>query len=573
MKKKLLFFSGVIGMLLCCASCGNGTTANPDSISSDSLSIALGETAFNQHCSGCHNFKHDGIGPQLSGLTGKVSADWILHFIKNPQQAISSGDQRAAQLFKRYKTQMPSFSSLPDHDLNAIIAFLNIHRLSVQHRDKKLGMAITNPVPERIGLSNLVVNLKLIRQFPPSIDSGKHPAARITKLDFEPGTGDLFVLDLRGKLYKLQKNDQPVLWLDMAKWKPAFLNEPGLATGFGSFAFHPDYIRNGIFYTTHTEKAGTACADFGYPDSIKVAMQWVLTEWKAQDPSASGFSGTSRELLRINMVSGIHGVQEIAFNPFSKRGDKEYGLLYIGIGDGGSVDNGYPFLAHNLKMIYETILRIDPRGRNSLNGQYGIPRDNPFANNLDKIPKEIYAYGFRNPHRISWTKAGEMLACNIGQTNIESVNLIQPGHDYGWPVREGNFLLDPYGNLDTLYPLPANDSVFKFTYPVAEFDHDEGNAISGGFEYQGKTIPQLKGKYLFGDIPSGRLFFIETADIKSGEQAPVEEWKTALNGHPGTFRERIPAGRVDLHFGRDSQGELYILTKWDGKLYKLVSVQ
>ena len=570
---KLLLSYLVWGMLIFFLSCKNGNSGDRNLISADSASIASGEKAFNQHCSGCHNFSQDGIGPQLSGITTKVSADWILHFIKNPQQVISSGGERGRQLFKKYKTLMPSFSTLKETDLNAIIAFLNVHRTSVRSSEKEMGNAIANPIPERIPLSNLVIHLRLLTQFPPSVDSGKHPAARITKLDFEPGTGDLFVLDLRGKLYKLQKNNKPVVWMDMAELRPAFINEPGLATGFGSFAFHPDYARNGIFYTTHTEKAGSANADFRYPDSIKVAMQWVLTEWKAKDPGASKFSGTSRELLRINMVSGSHGMQEIVFNPLAKPGDKDYGLLYIGIGDGGAVDNGYPSFAHNLKTIWGTILRIDPGGRNSVNGHYGIPPDNPFVNNPGKIPGEIYAYGFRNPHRISWTRSGAMLACNIGQTNIESVNLIRPGHDYGWPVREGNFLLDPNGDLDKVYPLPANDSTFKITYPIAEFDHDEGNAISGGFEYQGNKIPRLKGKYLFGDIPSGRLFFIKTADIKQGKQAPVEEWKISLNGIPETFREIIGTGRVDIHFGRDSQGELYILTKSDGKLYKLMQAE
>lgn len=298
----------------------------------------------------------------------------------------------------------------------------------------------------------------------------------------------------------------------------------------------------------------------------------MLTEWKATDPNASSFSGTSRELLRVNMVSGIHGVQEIAFDPLLKPGDKDYGLLYVGVGDGGSVEGGYPFLTRGAGRIWGTILRIDPGGKNSANGHYGIPPDNPFVKNLqDKVSGEVYAYGFRNPHRISWTKSGEMLACNIGQTNIESVNLILPGHDYGWPVREGSFLIDPQGDLSRIYPLPANDADFKITYPVAEFDHDEGNAISGGFEYQGKEIPKLKGKYLFGDIPSGRLFYIETADIKQGKQTPIKEWKLSLNGSPETFRQVLGNSRVDLHFGRDARGELYILTKLDGKLYKLLS--
>ena len=175
-----------------------------------------------------------------------------------------------------------------------------------------------------------------------------------------------------------------------------------------------------------------------------------------KNPGADTFSGTSRELLRVDMVTDSHAVQDITFNPLSKPGDKDYGMLYIGIGDGGSVQVGYPFLLHGKETIWGTILRIDPMGRNSANGQYGIPPDNPFAQNQNtKALGEIYAYGFRNPHRITWIKSGEMLAFNIGQANIESVNLIIPGQNYGWPIREGNFVFNPYGDLSKVYQLPA----------------------------------------------------------------------------------------------------------------------
>jgi glucose/arabinose dehydrogenase len=272
------------------------------------------------------------------------------------------------------------------------------------------------------------------------------------------------------------------------------------------------------------------------------------------------------------MVQGIHGLQEIAFNPLAKKGDKDYGMLYIGIGDGGSVEKGYPFLIHSIEKIWGTILRIDPAGRNSGNGKYGIPADNPFAKSSDeKTLKEIYAYGFRNPHRISWSQSGQMLACNIGLTNIEALYIIKPGSDCGWPVREGKFLLNPYGNLDKVHPLPPGDSSYHITYPVAQYDHDEGKAISGGFEYQGNEVPELKGKYFFGDIPTGRLFFVNMTDLKQGISAPIKEWKVAINGVSKTLREICGTDRVDLHFGKDINGELYILTKPDGKMYQLAS--
>jgi glucose/arabinose dehydrogenase len=573
MKKKILIIAtAALLQIYLFSRCNSGTSVDNSSIPTDSATIAAGEASFNQYCSGCHNFRQDGIGPQLGGLTTKASADWIQHFIKNPQQIISSGDERARQMIKKYKVVMPSFPALKDDEVNAIIAFLHTHKSSGQQTAKEKGTELSNPIPDTIALSNLMVNLKMITQIPPSSEGGKLPLTRITKLGFRPNTDDLFIIDLRGKLYKLQ-HSKPMVYMDITKLKSKFIHEPGLATGFGSFAFHPGFAKNGLLYTTHTEAPGSGTADFGYADSIKVTLQWVLTEWKTENPGATTFSGTSRELFRVNMVSGIHGVQEITFNPLSKPGDNDYGLLYIGVGDGGSVENGYAFLAHSTEKIWGTILRIDPTDRNSANGRYGIPTDNPFAKNQNsKAIGEIYAYGFRNPHRITWTKSGKMLACNIGQGNIESLNLIMPGHDYGWPIREGTFVSsDVNENLGNVSPLPPNDSIYKITYPVAQYDHDEGQAISGGFEYWGTAIAELKGKFLFGDIPTGRLFYIDISGIKQGKQTPIKEWKILLNDTLRTLKQICGSDRVDLHFGKDSHGELYILTKADGKVYKLVS--
>jgi glucose/arabinose dehydrogenase/cytochrome c2 len=536
----------------------------------DSLKIARGNASFNKYCSGCHNFRQDGIGPQLGGLTTTVSPEKIRNFIKNPQEIINSGDKRAQRLFKKFKTVMPSFSMFTNNEINDIIAFLNTQGRPEFYTGKTAGNEVSNPVPEAIKLSNLVVGLKLLSQFPTSCDSCKMSVARITKLDYQPGTGTLFVGDLRGKLYKMD-GDKPVMFMDIATLKPKFIDHDGLATGFGSFAFHPQFKTNGLMYTTHSEPAGAAHADFSYADSIRVTLQWVLTEWKLDNPNAGTFSGTGRELLRVNLVAVNHGMQEITFNPLAKPGDEDYGLIYIGIGDGGSVENGYPSLDHSPEKIWGTVLRIDPTGRNSSNGQYGIPPQNPFVKNKDKKALgEIYAYGFRNPHRITWTKEKQMIVCNIGHGNIESVNLVEKGHDYGWPIREGTFLLNPYGNLNKVFALPANDSSYHVTYPIAQYDHDEGKAICGGFEYTGSAIPRLKGKFLFGDIPLGRLFYFDVADIKQGRQALIKEWRISINGTQKSLVDLCGNKRVDMHFGKDAAGELYIMTKADGKLYKLV---
>jgi mono/diheme cytochrome c family protein len=567
MKKQILTIVPASLLILYNSSCNLSTSSN-NSIATDSAAIAAGEKSFNINCSGCHNFRQDAIGPQLSGLTNEIPAEWIENFIKDPQQLINSKDGHAVQLHEKYKTTMPSFSYLKEDEIKNIIAFIHSHKENRRQEASDNDDAISNPIPEPIKLSDLVVQLQLVTQFPASSDNSKAPLARITELKIQPGTNDLFVVDLRGKLYTL-RNNKPVAYMDMAKLKSKFINEPGLATGFGSFAFHPDFPQNGLLYTTHSEATGSGKADFGYVDSIKVAMQWVLTEWKVNDLKSETFSGRARELLRVNFVSGIHGVQEIAFNPLSKKGDEDYGLLYIGVGDGGSVENGYQFLAHDKGKIWGTILRIDPSGRNSMNRQYGIPETNPFVKDKNALP-EIYAYGFRNPHRFAWNRKDEMLAFNVGHANIESIDVIKPGHDYGWPIREGNFLVNPYGDLKRIYSLPANDTVYKVTYPVAEYDHDEGKAISGGYEYLG-AISALKGKFLFGDIPTGRLFYIDTADIKQGRFATIREWKVSINGETRTLRQLCGNDRVDLHFGRDAKGELYIMTKADGKVFKLMS--
>ena len=562
-------------LLLCLAfpallSCHSSSNKSKDSISTDTAAISAGKALFEKNCLSCHSFEQDGIGPALGGITTHTPTDWIKNFIKNPLAIMQSDDTIAAQLRIRYKSVMPSFPQFSDDELTSIVAYLHTHTALPEER-KYVEGAIRDPIPEKIPLSKLVVNIKEIAHFPVSSADGKHPLTRITKLAPQPGTGDLFVNDLRGQLYKL-KDGRPAVFMDMNKLRPSFIAEPGLATGFGSFAFHPLFTRNGLFYTSHTEKPGKTKADFTYDDSIKVTLQWVLTEWKVNDVNADTFAGTSRELLRVNMVSYAHGMQEITFNPNAKAGSGDFGLLYIGIGDGSSVQEGYPSVPHGKNKVWGAILRIDPLGTNSKNGQYGIPADNPFARDKDPdTNKEIYAYGFRNPHRITWTRSNEMLVSNIGQTNIEALEWVRPGQDYGWPIREGGFVNDPKSDLNNIFALPADDSTYGFTYPVAQFDHDEGAAICGGYEYTGSDIPELKGKFLFGDIPSGRLFFINTTDVTRTGGAPIKEWKIAIGRKPASLREVCGGSRVDLHFGMDSQGGMYILTKADGKLYQLES--
>ena len=567
MKKRIIsIFTIACFLFYLFSNCNSGDDTRL--LPTDSITISKGQNSFANKCNSCHNFNYDGIGPQLAGVTSEKSVGWLKNFIRDPKKIIESGDTTGKKLFEKYKTLMPSFAYLPDEEINAILAFIDSKKKLERPVIQEDTNDIKNPIPDTIKSSDLVVDLNLVTQIPRSSD--EPPLTRITKLDYQPNTGDLFILDLRGKLYRLQNGEQKV-YMDMVSLKPKFINQPGLATGFGSFAFHPEFSKNGLLYTTHTEPPASAKADFSYPDSIPVLLQWVLTEWKT-DPLAFPFSGTGREILRIDMPTAIHGMQEITFNRLAKPGDKDYGLLYIGIGDGGSAEIGHALVSPIPDKIWGSIIRIDPSGNNSKNGKYGIPGSNPFyKTENEKSAPEIYAWGFRNPHRISWSKSGQLLAVNIGEHNIEALNIIEAGHFYGWPIREGTFLERFFYNTGKIYPLPGNDSVYHVTYPVAQFDHDEGVAISGGFEYRGTAIPQLAGKYLFGDIAAGKLFYVNMKDLRLGTQATIKKWKISFKGVPTTLAQLCGKDRVEMRFGMDSKGELYLLTKADGKVYKLAS--
>ena len=547
------------------------TETEEASFMGDELSVQHGQELFNQHCAACHNFQENGIGPNLSGVTSEVDKEWLVSFISNAPKMIESGDERANQLYEKYNLYMPTFDRLPEEQIEHILGF--IHKFSEGERRSQNNRpgGLLNPIAEKIPTSDLTLVLEELLTVPASAEAP--PLARINKLlAIESNQGErLFIHDLRGKLYEIVDNT-PRVYLDMVAEQPAFIDNPGFATGFGSFAFHPDFEKNGLFYTTHTEPKDAAPADFAIDDSIRVTLQWVLTEWKTDDPQADAFSGTYRELLRADMYGGAHGFQELTFNPLPTPGEADYGMLYLGVGDGSAALAGYPFLCNNKGKIWGTVLRIDPMGRNSANGQYGIPEDNPFVNDPDALG-EVWALGFRNPHRISWdrTGSGKMFITTIGQHSVEEVNLGVAGANYGWPEREGTFLFDVLANRELVYPLPAQDS--GYTYPVAQFDHDEGNAVSGGFVYAGTKIPSLKGKYIFGDIPRGKLFYTEVDAMQLGQQAPIYKMGVELNGQKTDLETITQSRRVDLRFGTDRAGELYIFTKSNGSLYKVVDVK
>ena len=533
----------------------------------DKKTIDEGKALFTQNCSSCHSFSQRGIGPDLSGVTSEVPKAMLYRFIRNSQRVIESGDTRGIKLLQEYKVPMPSFETLSDDQMLSVLAYINTFKVKIESVTEKFGPVLNDPIPEKIEKSGLRLELEEVLTANPS--AGKIPLARINQMRVLPGKKERsFIEDLRGKLYEFNGRELSEV-MDISQQRPAFISIPGHATGFGSFAFHPNFYKNGLIYTIHTEKPRSAPSDFAYADTVPVLIQCVLTEWKINEPTSDKFEGKSRELLRIDMPTVIHSMQEIVFNPLSRPKDSDYGLLYLTMGDGGSAEAGFSFLCNTNTQIRASVLRIDPLGNNSKNGSYGIPSINPFVNdNDDKTLGEVFARGFRNPNRVAWTPEGKMLISDIGLNNVEELNLIQVGADYGWPQREGTFFLNNKGKMNKVYNLQPDESNFNFVYPIAQYDHDEGNAISGGFPFEG-NIPQLKNKYIFGDIVSGRVFYINTKEIESGKQTQILELELSFNGALSTFKNITASLKTDLRFGLGASKELYLFTKADGKIWKV----
>ncbi|MFO0890994.1 MAG: PQQ-dependent sugar dehydrogenase [Isosphaeraceae bacterium] len=340
---------------------------------------------------------------------------------------------------------------------------------------------------------------------------------------------------------------------------------PGLTPGYDGrgllgLAFHPGFDVEGspgyrTLYTMHNVPV-TKIADFPippFPDaSVVPNCQEVIAEWKAiggeKDDELVVDPASYREILRFDKPQYNHNGGAIVFGR-----DR---LLYASIGDGGNANDVGP--GHNplvgnaqdLSTILGKILRIDPLNPNlgsgqrnilSDNGQYHIPRSNPFVSAPGSL-KEIYAYGLRAPHRMSFDKlSNRLIVGDVGQKYVEEINIITRGGNYGWRHKEGSFLFDPATgeiSIDTK-PDPARID------PIAEYDHEEfgGNAgapvaVIGGFVYRGSSIPQLRGKYVFGDLTGVLL---------------------VANLYSGKIERLLHTGMLIKGFGQDGEGELYVL--------------
>lgn len=479
-----------------------------------------------------------------------------------------------------------------------------------------LDAQVGDPIPSPVEKRGLTVEIRDLVRLPDTrglrpADQDVSPAgwARVSYVRDLPD-GRRFTNDSRGLLYQLDRNNQASVYANAAAAFPyAVYNR--VESGFIGFDFHPEFARNGLFYTVHGERAmgNPATPHFippGYT-AADVTYHNVITEWRATNPASNTFEGTRRELLRVaHVVANFsHPFGHVEFNPTSRPGAPDYGLLYtsgsdLGFSNGGGPNANNPGQTQRLDTVVGAILRFDPRspsvsgGAKGL-GDYTVPAVNKFAADGDpKTLGEIYAYGFRNAHRLSWDLTdGTMFAADIGMNQIEEINIVREGENYGWMRREGHFengMTRPGGALDQLFPLPAEvlDGRKKdgFTYPVAIYDHNDGQAVTGGFAYHGR-IDALRGKFVFGDLVRGRLFAADLAAMKKADDgvprtvAPVEEIQLYVRGQGGSrvytsLRELVERTmgatmtRADLHIGQSRDGEIFVTSRQDGVIRMLV---
>jgi hypothetical protein len=479
--------------------------------------------------------------------------------------------------------------------------------------------------------------------------------ARVNSFREEPGgAGRVFVHDLNGPLYILDsKSKRLTTYLNFngrdgrggVFRKLAW--EVGFANGLVTFQFDPEYTVNGRFYTVHIEDPAIEAP--AAPDSTLVrgfdtsgyavtspvatpgpiAREAVLIEWTDARRANGTFEGTARELLRLQLNTRIHPMADVVFNPSARRGDADWRVMYIGSGDGGSGESARPDTRGNpqrLDTLVGKILRIVPSLADhhatstiSDNGRYRIPNDNPFTS-LAGARREIWAVGFRNPHRLHWAvdranpRNSRLIANSIGMRTWETINIVHRGANYGYSLREGNEAMrldnttEARPAIDRLpVRLNAADTAGEVTpaYPVVQYPHKPGggDAIGSGYLYRGSRIPALRGKYVFTDISTGRLWYvdylemIEADDGNPDTMAAIHEIQVRWddpNDVPDAGRRLYPSiypvaqagyrarggkdpdlpgratvsgtGRADAHVAVDAEGELYVFTKTDGMI-------
>ncbi|RMG39601.1 MAG: glucose sorbosone dehydrogenase [Candidatus Dadabacteria bacterium] len=324
----------------------------------------------------------------------------------------------------------------------------------------------------------------------------------------------LFVVEQGGKIKVFQNSDtvsSTTTFLDISS-----LIATGGEKGLLGLAFHPGYAQNGFFYVNYTKKG---------------SGNTVIARY-TKDPANpdKALAGSQTVLLEITQPFGNHNGGQLAFGPD--------GYLYIAVGDGGSAGDPQGN-AQNRKTLLGSILRIDV-DNTSPGKNYAIPSDNPFKGNSSGFKEEIYAYGLRNPWRISFDpKNGKLYAADVGQDRREEVNIITSGANYGWNIVEGSLCFNPSSGCNKSGLVP----------PIAEYSHAVGSSITGGYVYRGSRLSGHSGYYFYADFISGVI------------------WELKYNGSSATVRKLFDTDHLISSFGVDQNGELYFMNYVTGKLF------
>lgn len=378
------------------------------------------------------------------------------------------------------------------------------------------------------------------------------------------GSGRLFIVDQRGLIQIIDNGAllaTPFLDIE-SKLVPqrANFDERGLL----SVAFHPEFSNDqhpghGKFYVYYSAPSPNAPGTIADPvDHRSIVAEYAVSG----DPNTAGM--TERVVLAFDQPQFNHNGGDLAFGP-------QDGLLYISTGDGGSSnDNNAGHTGGNATRPAEAlgnaqdktnllgkILRINPLGDDGPGGEYGIPVSNPFSGDGGGVREEIFAHGLRNPWRMCFDSGpggtDRLFVADVGQGEIEEVNLVGNGDNLGWRNREGSFVFE--GNAPGAGPF--EDPIVEYAHPgiVAGSLPQIGISVTGGCFYRGGRFSSLEGKYIFGDWsdsfqnPDGTLLGME-------ETSPGDFSLSILNVVGGN-----PIGEYITAFGTGEDGEIYVATR------------
>ena len=389
---------------------------------------------------------------------------------------------------------------------------------------------LQDPIPAPLPKGSLTVELATLAQ---------GMAAPLGMAAPDDGTGRFFIYDQVGLVRVFDRSQLLSTPLLDVRQRLVNLGATYDERGLLGLETHPDFRNHPLLYT-YTSEPASAPPDF-MANGGSVDHQSVVAEWRLDAANSNQVDVASRrELLRIDQPQPNHNAGTLRFGPD--------GYLYIALGDGGGANDtsgghGSNGNGQNINTVHGSVLRIDVDGTNSANGMYGVPADNPFVgqNGID----EIFAYGFRNPYMFSFdSMTGDLWLGDVGQNEIEEVDRVTKGGNYGWNFKEGSFFFNPSTAgvaTDPIRPVPGN-----LIDPVAEYDHSEGTSVIGGYVYRGTQIKALTGLYVTGDYrrgSSGRLFYLNT-------NSDLQEFQIGMDDRS--------LGMQLKGFGEDRQGELYV---------------